>query len=100
MKCDVRGADPKGEGYKQSQRIAKHMSIQITEDDPNWMDDDEKCKMAAGLMGSAFKKTYFDPVEKCNGVGVCSGAGLRRGLFHEEFGQVQPRHSRAALHQK
>lgn len=63
VKCEVMGADPKGEGYAQATRVAKHMSLQLTEDDVNWMDDDEKCKMGASLMGSGFKKTMFDSVK-------------------------------------
>lgn len=62
VKFETIGVDPMGEGYKQCQRLGKHLSLQITEEDSCWMDEDEKCKLGAALVGAAFKKTFFDPV--------------------------------------
>lgn len=66
VRVSVIGADPKGEAEKCARRVSTHMSWQITEEDPNWLDDDEKTKFCAALMGCAFKKTYFDPVSSKN----------------------------------
>lgn len=63
VKLDVIGQDPLGHRAMQAQRIADHISMQLTEQDPNWLDDDEKCKFAASIIGCAFKKTYNDSVE-------------------------------------
>jgi len=61
-KCDVLGLDPSGMEFKRSNRIADHLSFQLLEDDDSWLDDDEKAKFAASIVGCAFKKTFFDPV--------------------------------------
>lgn len=61
-KCDVLGLDPAGTEGKRAKRISDHLSFQLLEDDDSWLDDDEKAKFAASIVGCAFKKTFFDPV--------------------------------------
>ena len=63
VKLDVVGADPLGHRAMQATRIANHIDMQLTEQDVNWLDDDEKCKLACAILGTAFKKTYNDSVE-------------------------------------
>lgn len=63
VKMEVIGSDPDGKKYQQSQRIAQHMSLQLTDEDISWVDDDEKTKLATSILGVGIKKTYFDPVE-------------------------------------
>ncbi len=65
-KCDVIGADPHGEQTARARRIGLHMSYQLVEEDTEWLNDDEKAKFSASIMGCAFKKTYFDPVAGIN----------------------------------
>ncbi len=65
-KCDVLGLDPDGVEGKRAGRIAHHLSFQLVEEDNAWLDDDEKAKFAASIVGCAFKKTYFDPVSGSN----------------------------------
>ena len=66
VKLDIVGADPQGHRAMQAIRIADHLSMQFSEQDPNWMTDDEKCKFACALVGTAFKKTYYDSVDGIN----------------------------------
>lgn len=61
-KLEVIGADPDGKKNAQASRISDHMSLQLTEDDRCWVDDDEKTKLATSLIGSGFKKTLYDTV--------------------------------------
>lgn len=63
VKVQTIGADLTGEKGKQAVRISTHLSMQIAEEAPNWTDSDEECKLAASIMGSAFKKTYHDSVQ-------------------------------------
>ena len=61
-KVEVRGPDPKGRKTLQARRISAHISAQLLEEDANWMDSDEQAKLSASILGSAFKKTYPDPL--------------------------------------
>jgi chaperonin GroES len=65
-KCDVLGLDPTGQEGKRAGRIGSHLSYQLLEEDDAWLDDDEKAKFAASIVGCAFKKTFFDPVAGVN----------------------------------
>ena len=60
------GADPDGKKLARSQRISRHTSLQLVDEDVAWLDSDEACKFGAALVGSAFKKTYFDAVQGTN----------------------------------
>ena len=61
-KVEVIGRDLSGKKTMQAKRISMHLSQQIAEDDPNWADSDEQTKLATSIIGSSFKKTYFDPI--------------------------------------
>lgn len=60
------GVDPDGTKAQRAARISNHTSLQLVDEDVAWLDSDEQAKFAAALVGSAFKKSHFDPVEGCN----------------------------------
>lgn len=60
------GMDVDGMKAMQASRISRHLSLQLTEDDTNWVNSDEQAKFACSLLGSAFKKTYYDSVGGIN----------------------------------
>ena len=60
------GADPKGEKSLRMKRLTQHINMQLTDEDVGWMDADETTKFAAALVGSAFKKSYYDSVQGMN----------------------------------
>lgn len=66
VKCEVVGNDEDGQLGARAKRVSAHMSFQLVEEDRHWIDDDEKAKLAASIVGCAFKKSYFDPVAGCN----------------------------------
>ena len=66
VKMTPLGRDAKGLKALQAERISTHMSFQLNEEDVNWHASDEQAKFAAAIIGSAFKKTYFDPVQGVN----------------------------------
>lgn len=66
VKVEAIGKDPDGSKSQQCSRVSEHMSMQLTDDDVAWMDEDEKAKFAASIVGSAIKKSYFDPVAGVN----------------------------------
>lgn len=60
------GADLDGQKSARAKRVGYHLSNQLTEEDTNWVDQDEQAKFSAALVGSGFKKTYHDGVKGCN----------------------------------
>ena len=65
-KLEAWGADPEGKKAQRATRIGTHMSYQLLDQNPNWLDDDEQAKFSAALLGCAIKKTYHDSVETIN----------------------------------
>ena len=66
VKVESLGIDSDGSKAAQAKRISRHMSLQMTDEDTNWIEKDEEAKFAASIVGSAFKKTYYDSIEGCN----------------------------------
>lgn len=62
VKCEPWGTDTEGKKAARAERISQHMSFQLLEENPNWVDDDELAKFSAALLGSAIKKIYFDAI--------------------------------------
>jgi chaperonin GroES len=55
-KVEILGIDEDGMKAKTASRISKHLTLQMQEDDVNWLDQDEAAKLAASIVGSAFKR--------------------------------------------
>jgi chaperonin GroES len=66
VKMEGIGADVDGKKAQRAKRISTHMSMQLVDEDLCWVDEDEKAKFAASLVGSAFKKRFFDPIKGTN----------------------------------
>lgn len=64
VRCEVRGTVQDPFITDAAERISNHISYQLTDVDKAWQDQDELTKAVAALMGSAFKKTYFDDVDR------------------------------------
>lgn len=62
-KVESYGQDADGRLAARAERISRHLSLQLTEQDTNWLDSDEQAKLACCIIGSAFKKTYYDSLE-------------------------------------
>jgi len=56
----VIGRDRSGESAEKARRIGMHMSYQLLCQIPNWEDDHDRMGYVCGLVGNAFKKTYFN----------------------------------------
>lgn len=61
-KCRVIGEDPDKKKYDRAQRVGAHLSYQLLEEDESWEEDQDKTLLVQAICGSAFKKTYFDPI--------------------------------------
>jgi len=64
-KCRVIG-NPTSEKIQRAARISTHMSWQLLEEDEDWESEHDKTILVTGVMGCAFKKSYFDPFQKHN----------------------------------
>lgn len=59
-KVESIGRDANGEKFRRASRISQHLSLQLLEEDRNWLDHDEQAKLSAAILGSSFKKTYVE----------------------------------------
>ena len=61
VKCRVIGDDIDGQKTARAKRVAAHMSFQVLEEDSNWEDQMDRVMFTKPIVGTAFKKVYFDP---------------------------------------
>lgn len=57
---------PPGAKQVRAQRIGDHMSYQLLEEHREWRGDTDKMLHVLPIVGCHFRKTYFDPGERCN----------------------------------
>lgn len=57
----VVGEDPTGELRDRADRISKHMSWQVLEEDLSWEEQHDRLLINLGIVGTNFIKTYFSP---------------------------------------
>lgn len=63
VKMRVIGPDPTGEKLARARRVETHMSYQVLEEDANWEEEMDRILMALPLVGTVFKKTFYDPLD-------------------------------------
>lgn len=66
VKCKVFAKDPDGELQRTADRIEAHMSYQLLEEDEAWEDNMDRVLITQPIIGCAFKKSYYDPVQGHN----------------------------------
>ena len=66
VKCAVEGDDPQGQKAQRAQRISDHMSWQLINQMEEWEEDTDRLLVSLPLVGSCFRKTYYDPVRGRN----------------------------------
>ena len=62
VKASTVGEDPTGEKEARAKRISQHMSWQVLEQMPEWEPDMDQLFHGLPIMGTYFKKTFFDPL--------------------------------------
>ena len=60
-KYRVVGEDPQGLRRQQADRISKHMSWQVLEEDTSWEEQHDRLLINLGIVGTNFVKSYFSP---------------------------------------
>ena len=64
VKGRVIGYDPDGQKAAKASRIGKFMSFQIFNKMKDWEQDMDKALLALPILGTMFKKTYYDPIDE------------------------------------
>ena len=76
VKAEVIGEDPTGQKYERAKRVSTYMSYQVMKEMDGWEEDMDKLLIMLPIVGTVFKKTYWDPVEEVN----CSHLVLPKNL--------------------
>ncbi|HXQ37063.1 MAG TPA: hypothetical protein VN843_23840, partial [Anaerolineales bacterium] len=66
VKSQVIGKDPTGEKLELASRVDTFMSYQLMKEMHGWEEDMDKLLIMLPVVGTAFKKTFWDPVTKQN----------------------------------
>ncbi len=66
VKCAVTGADPQNDKASRAARISEHMSYQLLHEMKEWEEAQDKQLIVLAIVGTDFKKTYFDPSQGRN----------------------------------
>lgn len=76
VKSKVIGKDPDGEKYKLADRVSSYMSYQVMHEMLGWEEDMDKMLIMLPVVGTIFKKTYWDSVKKLPASEVISPKNL------------------------
>lgn len=66
VKCRVLGEDADGKKIQRADRVSSHMSWQRLEEDQAWEEQHDRLLINLAVVGSAFKKTYYDSTRGYN----------------------------------
>lgn len=64
IKYSLRDPDPTGAKTRRAERISRHMSWQMLNEDENWEDEHDSLFIYLSVAGTAFTKTFWCPGEK------------------------------------
>jgi len=76
VKCKVIGSDPTGEKTERARRVGVHMSYQLMDEMDDWEEEMDKLLLSLPIVGTCFKKTYWDSGKQRN----CSQLILPKSL--------------------
>lgn len=58
--CRIIGDDETGQKQARANRVSRHMSWQVLEEDTSWEEQHDRLLINLPIVGTTFKKTYFD----------------------------------------
>ncbi len=71
VKIAAMGADPDGVIARRATRVQDHMSYQLLKQSDDWEAGTDKLFSVLAILGTVFKKTYYDPIEERNISDLC-----------------------------
>lgn len=60
VKTRIFGEDKEGLKRERGERVSRHMSYQLLEEDPDWQEDMDRLLYILPIIGLCYKKTYYD----------------------------------------
>jgi chaperonin GroES len=72
VNVDILGEDPQGLKEQAAKRLSRHMSFQLLKEVPNWEQEMDRLLMVLAMMGTAYKKAYYDFISKLPIIEACS----------------------------
>lgn len=76
VKARIIGKDPDGQKTKVAEAVSIYMSYQLLEEMTGWEEEMDRMLIMLPVLGTMFKKTYWDPIKKEN----CSKVILPKNL--------------------
>jgi len=76
VKVETFGAALSEEDEFFAEKIGEQMSYQLLEVIPNWRSDTDKLTMIVALMGTVYRKSYYDPIDRQPQVDLCLPADV------------------------
>lgn len=83
VKAQVVGEDPQGVKQDRAKRISQHMSWQCLDQMPEWEPDMDQLLHGVPVVGSYFKKTFFDPLIERNRSICCTPIDIVVNMKHK-----------------
>ena len=88
--CRVIGDDPDGSKTLRAERVSKHMSWQLLSEMKEWEPQTDRLLLVAPIVGTMFRKTYFDPGQQRN-VSETVTADMLCVNYHAKSFEAAPR---------
>lgn len=86
-KCQTWGRDPDGSKAARADRVSEHLSYQLLTD-PAWEEDTDKLLVVLPIVGSAFRKVWYDPSLKKTRSRLVSSSSLVVNYFARSMEDV------------
>lgn len=87
-KCTTWGRDPEGKKAARADRVSEHLSYQLLSELPEWEEDTDKLLVVLPIIGSGFRKVWYDPAVKKNRSRLLSSSQLVVNYFARSMEDV------------
>lgn len=87
-KCTTWGRDPNGEKAARAARVSEYLSWQLLSELKEWEEDTDKLLVILPIVGSAFRKVWYDPALQKNRSRLVSSSSLVVNYFARSMEDV------------
>lgn len=71
VRATIAGQDPDGTKFSRANRVSQYMSYQLINESTDWEDGTDKLLQVLPVLGTVFKKTYYNTLERRNISELC-----------------------------